>query len=60
LRLQSDLEAALEAFHARRWERCRLVVENSLRLGEIERTGGSQEEHADIMRGSMIALAAPI
>jgi 2-polyprenyl-6-methoxyphenol hydroxylase-like FAD-dependent oxidoreductase len=56
----SNLDAALEAFHERRWERCRLVVENSLRLGEIERTGGSQEEHFDIMRRSMMALAAPI
>jgi hypothetical protein len=35
-----------------------LVVENSVRLGEIEQTGGSQEEHAAIMRQSMIALAA--
>jgi 2-polyprenyl-6-methoxyphenol hydroxylase-like FAD-dependent oxidoreductase len=52
--------AAVERFQARRWERCRLVVENSLRLGEIERTGGSQQEHADIMRRSMGALMAPI
>ena len=51
---------ALERFQARRWERCRMVVEGSLRLGEIEQTGGSKEEHAQIMRDALIALAQPI
>ena len=37
-----------------------MVVENSLRLGEIEITNGDQAEHADIMRKSLMALAAPI
>ncbi len=54
------LAKALETFQSRRWERCRMVVENSLRLGEIEMTGGSKEEHAQIMRDSMMALAQPI
>jgi 2-polyprenyl-6-methoxyphenol hydroxylase-like FAD-dependent oxidoreductase len=52
--------AALAAFEARRWERCRMVVENSLRLGEIEIAGGDKEEHARIMRESLMALAQPI
>ena len=56
----ADIAAALKAFEDRRWERCRMVVENSLRLAEIEITGGDQAEHADIMRKSMMALAAPI
>jgi 2-polyprenyl-6-methoxyphenol hydroxylase-like FAD-dependent oxidoreductase len=60
LKAGGPVGAALEHFQARRWERCRLVVENSLRLGDIERTGGSQQEHADIMRRSMGALMAPI
>ena len=55
-----DLEGALTRFQDRRWERCRLVVENSARLGEIEQTGGDKEEHAQIMRDSLIALAKPI
>jgi 2-polyprenyl-6-methoxyphenol hydroxylase-like FAD-dependent oxidoreductase len=55
-----DVEAALEAFEARRWERCRMVVQNSLRLGEIEISNGDKQEHATIMRESMMALAAPI
>jgi 2-polyprenyl-6-methoxyphenol hydroxylase-like FAD-dependent oxidoreductase len=55
-----DVSAALERFQQRRWERCRLVVENSVRLGEIEQTGGSKEDHTEIMSNSMRALAAPI
>jgi 2-polyprenyl-6-methoxyphenol hydroxylase-like FAD-dependent oxidoreductase len=54
------LEQALQAFQQRRWERCRMVVENSLRLGEIEMSNGSKEEHAGIMRDSLMALAQPI
>lgn len=56
----SDVERGLQAFEARRWERCRMVVENSVRLGQIEIAGGDPGEHARIMRESMIALAAPI
>jgi 2-polyprenyl-6-methoxyphenol hydroxylase-like FAD-dependent oxidoreductase len=56
----SQVESALAAFEARRWERCRMVVENSGRLGEIEIAGGDKEEHATIMRQSLMALAQPI
>lgn len=52
--------AALQAFQQRRWERCRMVVENSARLGQIEMEGGSKEEHGRIMRESHMALATPI
>jgi len=55
-----DVEAGLVAFEERRWGRCRMVVENSLRLGEIEINDGDKQEHARIMRDSMITLAAPI
>jgi 2-polyprenyl-6-methoxyphenol hydroxylase-like FAD-dependent oxidoreductase len=55
-----DLPAALAAFEARRWERCRMVVENSARLGEIEVSGGDKDEHAQLMRTSLMALAQPI
>jgi 2-polyprenyl-6-methoxyphenol hydroxylase-like FAD-dependent oxidoreductase len=51
---------ALAAFQQRRWERCRMVVENSTRLGEIEITGGDKEEHGRIMRETLMALAAPV
>ena len=55
-----NVEQAFAAFQERRWDRCRMVVENSGRLGEIEVSGGDPEEHSRIMRESMQALAAPI
>lgn len=55
-----DAAAACNAFEARRWERCRMVVENSGRLCEIEIHGGDKEEHQRIMRESLMALAQPI
>ncbi len=56
----SSVAEVLGAFQERRWERCRMVVENSARLGEIEASGGDPQEHSRIMRESMMALAAPI
>ncbi|WP_342620135.1 FAD-dependent oxidoreductase [Rhodoferax sp. GW822-FHT02A01] len=56
----TDTQQALAAFSARRWERCRMVVQNSVRLGEIEIEGGDKEEHGRIMRESLMALAQPI
>lgn len=55
-----DVEQALQRFTERRFDRCRLVVENSVRLGDIERTGGSVQEHEQLMRDSTAALTAPI
>jgi 2-polyprenyl-6-methoxyphenol hydroxylase-like FAD-dependent oxidoreductase len=51
---------ALARYQDRRWERCRMVVENSGRLGEIEIAGGDKEEHGKIMRETLMALAGPI
>ncbi len=56
----AEVPDALRAFENRRWERCRMVVQNSLRLGEIEIEGGDKEEHGRIMRESLMALAQPI
>lgn len=55
-----DILSALSGFEARRWERCRMVVENSGRLADIEIHGGSREEHAAIMQASMKTLAEAI
>ena len=55
-----DVIQGLQQFQARRYERCRMVVENSARLGEIEITGGDKQEHAGIMRSSLMSLAEPI
>ncbi len=57
---QNALEGALDSFGARRWERCRTVVENSLRLGEIEVTNGDRVEHAEIWKRSAMMLAGVI
>ncbi|MCO6056740.1 FAD-dependent oxidoreductase [Pseudomonas sp. MOB-449] len=55
-----NLVVALERFQQRRWGRCKLVVENSARLGEIEISGGDKAEHMRIMHESFAALAQPI
>lgn len=55
-----SVEAALAGFEARRWERCRMVVENSGQLAEIEINHGSRDDHAAIMRTSMRSLADAI
>jgi hypothetical protein len=43
----------------RRFDRGRLVVENSLRLGEIEMNHGSAQEYTRIMVDSMMQLRQP-
>lgn len=54
------LEGALTAYAGRRYDRARLVVGSSMRMGELEQTGGSKEEHTQVMLHAMAALAAPI
>ncbi|WP_321854135.1 FAD-dependent oxidoreductase [Paraburkholderia tropica] len=56
----ATLADGLAGFERRRWERCRMVVENSGRLGELEITGGDKAEHSRIIRDSITALAQPI
>ena len=56
----ASVAEGLNGFQDRRWERCRMVVENSSRLGEIEITGGDKTEHGRIMRESMMAMMQPI
>ncbi|MBR9791444.1 MAG: FAD-dependent oxidoreductase [Gammaproteobacteria bacterium] len=57
---KTTLDQALAGFQERRFDRCKMVVENSGRLAEIEIEGGDKEEHTDIMRRTAIALAQPI
>lgn len=54
------LSAALERFEQRRWERCRMVVENSGRLCDMEINGGDMAEYGRIMQDTSRALAGPI
>jgi 2-polyprenyl-6-methoxyphenol hydroxylase-like FAD-dependent oxidoreductase len=58
---ESDLETALEKFMDRRYERCKMVVENSVQLSEWERNAAENEENAGrLQTESFMALAAPI
>ncbi|OYX64306.1 MAG: oxidoreductase [Sphingomonadales bacterium 32-64-17] len=54
-----DLAAALTAFGERRFERARLVVENSVRIGEIEMSGGNQVDANKMLGGTMHKLKEP-
>ena len=54
------LPAVLERFTERRFERCRLVVENSVQLGQIEMSHGSTAEHGRLMTETLAALCEPI
>jgi 2-polyprenyl-6-methoxyphenol hydroxylase-like FAD-dependent oxidoreductase len=59
LESHDGLDDALEAFMARRYERCRLVVENSLQLGEWEKHPDDPEaDPAALSNASWGALAA--
>ena len=57
---QPTLAAALEKFMARRFARCRLVIENSVKLGDIEMNHGSTAEHTHLMVEALSALRQPI
>lgn len=54
------LTRVFEQFMERRYERCRLVVENSVRLGELEMAKAPSQQQAELQRASMQALAQPI
>jgi 2-polyprenyl-6-methoxyphenol hydroxylase-like FAD-dependent oxidoreductase len=54
-----DVETALTAFTARRFERARMVVENSVRIGEIEMAGGDQRDANAMLGGTMHKLQEP-
>lgn len=55
-----SLGAAFAAFMTRRQDRAALVVNNSIRLGEIEQSGVHSEEHPRLMNATMAALAQPL
>lgn len=60
LQRAASVAEAFSAHQARRWDRCRMVVENSARLSQIEITGGDQGEHHAIMGRSVVALTEAI
>jgi len=54
------LEGALLAYAGRHYDRARLVVTASGRLGQIEQEGGSVLEHTQVMLHAQEALRAPL
>ena len=56
----ASCDEAIHRFTERRYERCRMVVENSVRLGDLEQRAGSPQEYERLMRESTVALAAAI
>ncbi len=60
LERRHSLEGALAAYSGRHYDRARLVIHASARLGQLERDGGSREEHYQVMRQANEALRAPV
>ena len=48
-----------DSFMARRFERCRMVIENSLQLGEFEMHPKPGDDYSAVMNHSMHELAEP-
>jgi len=59
LQASDSAGSALARFMTRRFERCRLVVENSALLGELEMKAAPIDQHAAVSRLSAVALAQP-
>jgi 2-polyprenyl-6-methoxyphenol hydroxylase-like FAD-dependent oxidoreductase len=59
LAAHEDIDRALDAFTARRFERARMVDENSVRIGEIEMAGGDQRDATAMLGGTMHQLQQP-
>ncbi|MDN7179527.1 FAD-dependent oxidoreductase [Caballeronia sp. SEWSISQ10-4 2] len=60
LQRRHSLEGALIAYAGRHYDRARLVVTASGRMGQIEQEGGSREEHTRVMVEAQQALRAPL
>jgi 2-polyprenyl-6-methoxyphenol hydroxylase-like FAD-dependent oxidoreductase len=61
LAAEDELQVALERFMERRYERCRMVVENSVQLSEWEKNAAEHGEDAGRLQNeSFAALSAPI
>ena len=61
LAAEDELQPALDSFMDRRYERCRMVVHNSVQLSEWEKNAAEHEEDAGRLQNeSFAALAAPI
>jgi 2-polyprenyl-6-methoxyphenol hydroxylase-like FAD-dependent oxidoreductase len=53
------VEAGLQAYEARRFDRCRDVIETSVSVGRLQLQHGPPEEHAALLQGALARLNAP-
>ena len=53
------VEAGLLGFEARRFERCRDVIETSVRMGQLQLDHGPPEEFARLLQGALARLNEP-
>ena len=53
------VEGGLDAFEARRFERCRDVIETSVRMGQLQLDHGPPEEFARLLQGALARLNEP-
>jgi 2-polyprenyl-6-methoxyphenol hydroxylase-like FAD-dependent oxidoreductase len=60
LQRSPTVDEALRGFMKRRYERCRLVVENSLEIGRLEMAKAPPEQQTAIVARSLQVLAAPL
>ena len=56
----TSLAEAFAGFTRRRYERCRMVVDNSLEIGRLEVAGASAAEQTAVVDRSLQHLAQPI
>jgi 2-polyprenyl-6-methoxyphenol hydroxylase-like FAD-dependent oxidoreductase len=54
-----DARQAFERYFSRRFERCKMVVENSLKIGQLEQSRASAAEQAAVVESSLRQLAMP-
>lgn len=59
LKQADSLKTGLSAFMNRRFERAKMIVSNSLRLGELELERAPMHEHGKLMQEATIAISAP-
>jgi 2-polyprenyl-6-methoxyphenol hydroxylase-like FAD-dependent oxidoreductase len=60
LQNHDSLDRMWTAFMARRYERCMLVVRNSMEVGRLEQRGAPIAEQTEIVERSLAVLAQPI
>ena len=53
------VEGGLDAYEARRFERCRDVIETSVRMGQLQLDHGPPEEFARLLQGALARLNEP-